>query len=80
MTKDVVIDTRCPVITIYLIPKGDRYVWSSGNNYGNFIGTARVRMNETVISGKRTVSEVLKIMNTMNLRAKEELKPGMILE
>jgi hypothetical protein len=78
MTKDIVIDTRCPVITIYLIPKGDRYIWSSGNNYGNFIGTARVRMNETVIAGKRTVYEVLRIMNTMNLQA-GQLKAGMTL-
>ena len=80
MTKDIVVDNRCPVITIYLIPKDSGYIWSRGNNHGNFIGTARVRMNEMVIAGKRTVGDVLKIMNTMNLRAKEELKPGMILE
>jgi len=79
MTKDVVIETAERVTTIYLIPKGSGYVWSRANNSGNFLATARVRMDETVIAGQRKVKEVIRIMNTMNIKAKDELKPGMPL-
>jgi hypothetical protein len=79
MVKDKVIENQCPVITIYLIPKGSGYVWSRGNNSGNFVASARVCMDELVIAGQHKIKDVIRINNPMNLQAKGQLKTGMVL-